>query len=88
MLAVFPEMRTAMRTYHPVPSMQMHEYTRKNLQDAPRLKSQLKAALLPQELKDAPETLSGIAYAAVSPVFLCTSACLESMGFTGYWQTP
>lgn len=54
-----------MRTYHPLPTMQMHDYSRQNLQDAPRLKSQLKAALLPQESKDAPETLAGIAYAAV-----------------------
>jgi len=61
-------MRTAMRTYHPLPVMQLHEYSKRNLQDAPRLKSQLKAALLPQEHKDAPETLVGIANAAVSHV--------------------
>jgi len=45
---VFPEMKTALRTYHPVPSLQK---TDGNAQDAPRIKNCLKAALLPSELK-------------------------------------
>jgi Ino eighty subunit 1 len=49
--AVFPEMKTALRTYHPVPSLQK---TDGNAQDAPRIKNCLKAALLPSELKTVP----------------------------------
>lgn len=49
--AVFPEMKTALRTYHPVPSLQR---TDGNLQDAPRIKNCLKAALLPSETRDLP----------------------------------
>lgn len=48
---VFPEMKTALRTYHPVPSLQK---TDGNAQDAPRIKNCLKAALLPFELKSMP----------------------------------
>lgn len=48
---VFPEMKTALRSYHPVPSLQK---TDGNLQDAPRIKNCLKAALLPEELKGTP----------------------------------
>lgn len=47
-MAFFPEMKTALRTYHPVPSLQK---TDGNAQDAPRIKNCLKAALLPSELK-------------------------------------
>ncbi|KIM48019.1 hypothetical protein M413DRAFT_22581 [Hebeloma cylindrosporum] len=50
-MAFFPEMKTALRTYHPVPSLQK---TDGNAQDAPRIKNCLKAALLPSELKAAP----------------------------------
>ncbi len=48
---VFPEMKTALRSYHPVPSLQK---TDGNLQDAPRIKNCLKAALLPFEFKTPP----------------------------------
>ena len=48
---VFPEMKTALRTYHPVPSLQK---TDGNAQDAPRIKNCLKAALLPSEIKAIP----------------------------------
>lgn len=48
---VFPEMKTALRTYHPVPSLQK---TDGNAQDAPRIKNCLKAALLPSEFKSIP----------------------------------
>ncbi|KAF5377692.1 hypothetical protein D9615_005230 [Tricholomella constricta] len=50
-MAFFPEMKTALRTYHPVPSLQK---TDGNAQDAPRIKNCLKAALLPSELKTTP----------------------------------
>ncbi|KAG6850806.1 hypothetical protein H0H93_008109 [Arthromyces matolae] len=50
-MAFFPEMKTALRTYHPVPSLQK---TNGNAQDAPRIKNCLKAALLPSEVKIAP----------------------------------
>ncbi|TFK76910.1 hypothetical protein BDN72DRAFT_17464 [Pluteus cervinus] len=50
-MAFFPEMKTALRTYHPVPSLQK---TDGNAQDAPRIKNCLKAALLPAEAKSIP----------------------------------
>ncbi|KAI0815270.1 hypothetical protein BC629DRAFT_1645229 [Irpex lacteus] len=50
-MAFFPEMKTALRSYHPVPSLQKSDG---NLQDAPRIKNCLKAALLPFEFKTAP----------------------------------
>lgn len=43
---VLPEMRTALRTYHPVPSLQKADA---NLQDAPRIKNILKACSLKNE---------------------------------------
>jgi Ino eighty subunit 1 len=47
-------MKTALRTYHPVPSLQKSDG---NAQDAPRIKNCLKAALLLSELKGvAPST--------------------------------
>lgn len=48
-LAFYPEMKTILRSYHPVPSLQKSENTRRNMQDAPRMKSLLKAVLLPHE---------------------------------------
>ncbi|CCM02787.1 uncharacterized protein FIBRA_04896 [Fibroporia radiculosa] len=45
-MAFFPEMRTALRTYHPVPSLQK---TSGNLQDAPRIKNILKSCHLDSE---------------------------------------
>ncbi|KAJ3551372.1 hypothetical protein NM688_g4740 [Phlebia brevispora] len=50
-MAFFPEMKTALRSYHPVPSLQKSDG---NLQDAPRIKNCLKAALLPFEFKTPP----------------------------------
>ena len=61
-------MKTALRSYHPVPSLQK---TDGNLQDAPRIKNCLKAALLPFEFKTPPpsspaeiieKTVSGTAF--------------------------
>lgn len=48
-LAFYPEMKTILRSYHPVPSLQKSDNTRRNMQDAPRMKSLLKAVLLPYE---------------------------------------
>ncbi|KAH9946834.1 hypothetical protein B0H21DRAFT_877076 [Amylocystis lapponica] len=45
-MAFFPEMRTALRTYHPIPSLQK---TDGNLQDAPRIKNILKSCFLENE---------------------------------------
>ncbi|KAI0639239.1 hypothetical protein C8Q77DRAFT_1152229 [Trametes polyzona] len=45
-MAFFPEMKTALRTYHPVPALQR---TNGNLQDAPRFKNILKTCYLPDE---------------------------------------
>ncbi|EJC98709.1 uncharacterized protein FOMMEDRAFT_161538 [Fomitiporia mediterranea MF3/22] len=56
-MAFFPEMRTALRTYHPVPSLQK---TDGNLQDAPRIKNCLKAALLPSERDLPPTSLAAV----------------------------
>lgn len=50
-MAFFPEMKTALRSYHPVPSLQK---TDGNVQDAPRIKNCLKAAFLSGEQKSAP----------------------------------
>lgn len=49
-------MKTALRSYHPVPSLQK---TDGNLQDAPRIKNCLKAALLPFEFKTPPPSSPG-----------------------------
>ncbi|PWZ01437.1 hypothetical protein BCV70DRAFT_148936, partial [Testicularia cyperi] len=54
-LAFYPEMKTVLRSYHPLPSMQNNENTRRNMQDAPRMKSLLKAVLLDTE-RPAPPT--------------------------------
>ncbi|KAI0762823.1 hypothetical protein C8Q74DRAFT_1319181 [Fomes fomentarius] len=45
-MAFFPEMKTALRTYHPVPALQR---TNGNLQDAPRIKNILKTCFLQGE---------------------------------------
>ncbi|KAI0281637.1 hypothetical protein BGY98DRAFT_958285 [Russula aff. rugulosa BPL654] len=45
-MTFLPEMRTALRTYHPVPSLQKVDA---NLQDAPRIKNILKACSLKDE---------------------------------------
>ncbi|KAF8633910.1 hypothetical protein AX15_001097 [Amanita polypyramis BW_CC] len=42
-MSFFPEMKTAIRTYHPIPALQK---TEGNLQDAPRIKHLLKASFL------------------------------------------
>ncbi|KAH8110654.1 hypothetical protein DFH11DRAFT_1619488 [Phellopilus nigrolimitatus] len=52
-MAFFPETRTALRTYHPVPALQK---TDGNLQDAPRIKNALKTCSLAHEVHGAPTT--------------------------------
>ncbi|KAJ7655081.1 hypothetical protein DFH06DRAFT_1413520, partial [Mycena polygramma] len=47
-MSFFAEMRTAQRTYHPIPSLQR---TNGNLLDAPRIKSILKTSVLEGETK-------------------------------------
>jgi hypothetical protein len=64
---VYPNMRTALRTYHPVPSLQTEETSRKEMSDAPRLKAMLKAAMLDWEVKHPPTTLKDVAQRAVRP---------------------
>jgi len=57
-LNFFPEMRTVLRTYHPIPSLQtQNDQDYKQLQDAPRLKSILKGAC---EGPDEPHTLHNL----------------------------
>ncbi|GJJ09633.1 hypothetical protein Clacol_003857 [Clathrus columnatus] len=56
-MAFFPEMKTVLRSYHPIPSLQNSDT---NLQDAPRIKNCLKACLLPQEVANPPTTLNAI----------------------------
>ena len=56
-MSVFPEMKTAIRTYHPIPSLQ---HTNGNMLDAPRIKSILKASLLDSEVKSTPTTPADI----------------------------
>ena len=74
---VFPEMRTALRTYHPIPSLQ---HTDGNLQDAPRIKSCLKGCALPDEADGmAPATLEEILAKSVRPY------ASRSENFCAYW---
>lgn len=65
-LAFYPSMKTALRTYHPIPSLQMDEVSRRDMQDAPRIKGILKACFLDWELAQQPTCLKDIANKAVS----------------------
>ncbi|KAJ8520919.1 hypothetical protein ONZ45_g2309 [Pleurotus djamor] len=57
-MSFFPEMKTAIRTYHPIPALQR---TNGNLQDAPRIKHILKACTLNDgDSKTPPSTPSDI----------------------------
>jgi hypothetical protein len=60
---VFPEMKTAIRTYHPIPALQK---TEGNLQDAPRIKHILKASFLAEESNIPPITPQDIISRSVS----------------------
>ena len=77
---VFPEMKTALRSYHPVPSLQK---TDGNLQDAPRIKNCLKAALLPFEARGSPpSTPHAILENAVSQMTLSHASPLSPLTCT------
>ena len=69
---VFPEMKTALRTYHPVPSLQK---TDGNAQDAPRIKNCLKAAVLPSEAKSAPPSAPDEVIAKLVRPLLASQVC-------------
>lgn len=66
-LTVFPEMKTAVRTYHPIPALQR---SNGNLHDAPRIKAILKSCLLESETKSPPNTPAEILSRAVD-IQLC-----------------
>lgn len=61
-------MKTALRTYHPVPSLQGDEASRKDMQDAPRIKGILKACFLDWEVMDQPTVLKDVAVKSVRSV--------------------
>jgi Ino eighty subunit 1 len=42
------------RTYHSMPAIQLDEFSRKNIPDAPRMKAQLKSCVLSQEVPTGP----------------------------------
>ena len=65
-LAFYPEMKTILRSYHPIPSMQNNENTRRNMQDAPRMKSLLKGVLIDTE-RPAPPTAGPSAGQPIRP---------------------
>lgn len=48
-LAFYAQMQTVLRSYHPLPSLQGNDNSRRHMQDAPRMKSLLKSVLLPFE---------------------------------------
>jgi hypothetical protein len=55
-------MKTALRTYHPIPSLQTEEISQKEMSDAPRIKAMLKAAYLDWEANNnQPANLQAVA---------------------------
>ncbi|KAG6831266.1 hypothetical protein H0H92_011776 [Tricholoma furcatifolium] len=56
-MSFFPEMKTAIRTYHPIPALQR---TTGNLQDAPRIKHILKSSTLENDQSPTPSTPADI----------------------------
>lgn len=71
-LAVFPEMRAQLRTYHAIPCLQAHQdaNTYKQLQDAPRLKSILKGASEDQNQPNTLDKLKELPVPRTNPVNL------------------
>jgi len=53
-------MRTILRTYHAIPSLQKSEAAKKHLQDAPRMKAALKGVLLDSERLLVPFTIGEV----------------------------
>ncbi|CAO1637128.1 unnamed protein product [Sympodiomycopsis kandeliae] len=60
-LAFYAQMQTVLRSYHPLPSLQGNDNSRRHMQDAPRMKSLLKSVSLPFE-----KSSSGTSSAPVS----------------------
>lgn len=54
-------MKTALRTYHPIPSLQTEKISQKEMSDAPRIKGILKAAFLDWEANNQPANLQAVA---------------------------
>ena len=80
---VLPEMRTALRTYHPVPSLQKADA---NLQDAPRIKNILKACSLKDEAAtNMPVTPAELRARAVSTQ---STPIVRSHPSPGNWHRP
>ncbi|KAI9884972.1 MAG: hypothetical protein M1823_003249 [Watsoniomyces obsoletus] len=71
-LNFFPEMRAQLRTYHAIPSLQVHQDSNayKQLQDAPRLKSILKGACEDQQELAKFENLKQLPKPRANPVSL------------------
>ncbi|GAA5823605.1 hypothetical protein JCM11251_000695 [Rhodosporidiobolus azoricus] len=65
-LAFYPNMKTALRTYHPIPSLQNEDTSQKEMSDAPRIKGMLKAAFLDWEANNQPNNLRAVAAKAAS----------------------
>lgn len=63
--SVYPSMKTALRTYHSIPSLQHDELAQKDMSDAPRVKAILKACFLDWEVTDQPGNLRAVAMKAV-----------------------
>ncbi|THH32009.1 hypothetical protein EUX98_g2189 [Antrodiella citrinella] len=80
-MAFFPEMRTALRTYHPVPSLQK---TDGNLQDAPRIKNILKSCFTPNELSNPPFTPADVLARSRSGEVPATSIVNMMFVFAGH----
>lgn len=55
-----------MRTFHSIPCLQRDEFSKKNLQDAPRIKTMLKSCVLPSEVGQSAASLPEIAKRSVS----------------------
>ncbi|KAH8100586.1 hypothetical protein BXZ70DRAFT_937962 [Cristinia sonorae] len=80
-MAFFPEMRTALRTYHPVPSLQK---TDGNLQDAPRIKNILKSCFTPSERQNPPLTPADVLARSRSGEVPATSIVNMMFVFAGH----
>lgn len=66
-LAFYPTMKTALRSYHPIASLQQDEAARSQFQDAPRLKAILKGAIIDREQQQPIASLQAFATARCNP---------------------
>lgn len=85
-IAVFPETRTALRTYHPVPALQKSDG---HLQDAPRIKNMLKAVSYPGGVEEPATPAECIQYRVC--VYICAENVFGSLGLhhgTGTCDQP